>query len=177
MQTGCCYWLTGLSGAGKSTITALTVQNLRERGYRLSVLDGDDLRTGLNRDLGFAKADRAENVRRIGEVARLMVDTGLIVLVSAISPYRADRDAARSRIGEHRCFEVFIDTDLQTCVARDPKGLYARAGMGEIKGLTGWDDPYEMPLAPDISIRTILVSPEKAAGQIEDHYFRFNNGY
>jgi adenylyl-sulfate kinase len=175
-QTGCCYWLTGLSGAGKSTIATQTARNLRLHGYFVCVLDGDELRAGLNRDLGFAREDRAENVRRIGEVARLMVDTGLIVLVSAISPYREDRKVARHRIGEHCCFTVLIDTPLQTCIERDPKGLYARAKAGEIKGLTGWDDPYESPHAPDISIPTESVSAEAAAGRIEQHYLQLRLG-
>jgi len=174
-QIGCCYWFTGLSGAGKSTIATRAAQDLRLHGYRVSVLDGDQLRAGLNRDLGFSREDRAENVRRIGEVARLMVDAGLIVLVSAISPYQVDREVARRRIGEHRCFTVLIDTPLQTCIERDPKGLYARARAGEIKGLTGWDDPYEAPGAPDISIPTVSVSVEAAARQIEQHYLRLNH--
>ena len=176
-QTGCCYWLTGLSGAGKSTIATHTARNLRAHGYRVSVLDGDELRTGLNCDLGFSRIDRAENVRRIGEVARLMADTGFIVLVSAISPYLADREAARHRIGEHRCFTVLVDTPLKTCVERDPKGLYARARAGEIKGLTGWDDPYESPHSPDISIATQSVSIEAAARQIEQHYQQLIHGH
>ncbi|WP_213762806.1 adenylyl-sulfate kinase [Caballeronia sp. dw_19] len=176
-QTGCCYWLTGLSGAGKSTIAIHAAQNLRAHGYRVSVLDGDELRTGLNCDLGFSREDRAENVRRIGEVARLMVDAGLIVLVSAISPYQVDREVARCRIGDHRCFTVLIDTPLQTCIERDPKGLYARARAGEIKGMTGWDDPYESPCAPDISIATKSVSAEAAAQQIEQHYRQLIHGH
>jgi len=176
-QIGCCYWLMGLSGAGKSTIATYAAGNLRERGYRVSVLDGDELRAGLNHDLGFTREDRAENVRRIGEVARLMVDTGLIVLVSAISPYQADREIARRRIGDHRCFTVLIDTPLQACIERDPKGLYARARAGEIKGLTGWDDPYESPYAPHISIATNSVSAEAAARQIDQHYRQLIHGH
>ncbi len=176
-QTACCYWLTGLPGAGKSTIATRAASSLRELGYRVCVLDGEELRTGLNRDLGFSQTDRSENVRRISEVARLMIDAGLIVLVSAISPYRADREAARARIGQRRCFEVFIDTDLQTCVARDPKGLYARANTGQLRGLTGVDDPYELPPDPDIFIRTAGTSIHMAAWQIEAHYLWLNNGY
>jgi adenylyl-sulfate kinase len=176
-QTGCCYWLTGLSGAGKSTIAAHAARNLRAHGYRVSVLDGDELRTGLNSDLGFSREDRAENVRRTGEVARLLLDTGLIVLVSLISPYQADREAVRHRIGEHRCFTVLIDTPLKKCIERDPKGLYARAKAGEIKGLTGWDDLYELPCAPDISITTKSVSAEAAAQKIEQHYRQLIHGH
>jgi adenylyl-sulfate kinase len=134
----------------------------------------DELRRGLNSNLGFSRADRAENVRRIGEVARLMVDAGLIVFVSVISPYRTDRDAALSIVGNDRCFEVFIDADLDVCVTRDPKGLYARAKAGELKGLTGWGDPYEVPLAPDIAIRTESVSIDEAMLQLEAHYFSMN---
>jgi adenylyl-sulfate kinase len=170
-QMGLCYWLTGLPGAGKTTIAVRIANHLRERGYQVCILDGDDLRRGLNTNLGFSRADRAESVRRIGEVARLMVDAGLIVFVSAISPYRTDRDAALRRVGHGRCFEVFIDTDLQVCVTRDPKGLYARAKAGELKGLTGWDDPYEIPLAPEIAIRNESVSIDEAMLQLEAHYF------
>jgi adenylyl-sulfate kinase len=170
-QMGFCYWLTGLPGAGKTSIAVRTVNDLRELGYQVCILDGDDLRRGLNTNLGFSRADRAESVRRIGEVARLMVDAGLIVFVSAISPYRTDRDAALRRVGHGRCFEVFIDTDLRVCVTRDPKGLYARAKAGELKGLTGWDDPYEIPLAPEIAIRTESVSIDEAMLQLEAHYF------
>jgi adenylylsulfate kinase len=173
-QMSFCYWLTGLPGAGKTTIAVRTANDLRERGYQVCVLDGDELRRGMNSDLGFSRADRAENVRRISQVARLMVDAGLIVFVSTISPYRTDRDAALGTVGHGRCFEVFIDTDLVVCVARDPKGLYARAKAGELKGLTGWDDPYEIPLAPDIAIRTETVSIDEAMLQIEAHYFSMN---
>ena len=170
-QMGFCYWLTGLPGAGKTTIAVRIANHLRERGYQVCILDGDDLRRGLNNNLGYSRADRAENVRRIGEVARLMVDAGLIVFVSVISPYRTDRDAALRRVGHGRCFEVFIDTDLQVCVTRDPKGLYARAKAGELKGLAGWDDPYEIPLAPEIAIRNESVSIDEAMLQLEAHYF------
>ena len=173
-QMGLCYWLTGLPGAGKTTIAVRIANHLRERGYQVCILDGDDLRRGLNNNLGYSRADRAENVRRIGEVARLMVDAGLIVFVSVISPYRTDRDAALRRVGHGRCFEVFIDTDLQVCVTRDPKGLYARAKAGELKGLAGWDDPYEIPLAPEIAIRNESVSIDEAMLQLEAHYFSMN---
>ena len=176
-QAACCYRFTGLPGAGKSAIANPAARNLRALGYRVSALDGDELRTGLNRGVGFSKADRAENVRRIGEVAKLMVEAGLIVLVSAIAPYRADREAARRRINCQRYFEVFINTHLQTCIARDTKGLYVRAKKGEIKGLTGWDDPYEVPKAPEIRIRTLQTTAEAAALQIEKHYFWLNDGH
>jgi adenylylsulfate kinase len=169
---GVCYWLTGLPGAGKTTIAHRSASELRARGHRVFILDGDELRRGLNSNLGFSREDRAENVRRIGEVARLMADTDLIVFVSAISPYRADRDAAMEAVGRHRCFEVFISTDLQTCVARDPKGLYARAKSGELKGLTGWDDDYERPLSPDISIRTEGMSIDASVHQVISHFAR-----
>lgn len=172
---GVCYWLTGLPGAGKTTIAHRTAVELRARGYRVFILDGDELRRGLNNNLGFSRADRAENVRRIGEVARLMADAGLTVFVSVISPYRADRDAAMEVVGRHRCFEVFIDTDLQVCMARDPKGLYARAKSGELKGLTGWDDEYEQPLAPDISIHTENISIDESVLQVTSHFDALQN--
>ncbi|KQR86034.1 hypothetical protein ASG35_25300 [Burkholderia sp. Leaf177] len=168
---GFCYWLTGLPAAGKTTIAVRTAEDLRERGYKVCVLDGDELRHAMNSDLGFSRGDRAENVRRIGEVARLMTDDGFIVFVSAISPYRTERDAALLSIGRSRCADVFIDTDLRTCMARDPKGLYALAKAGKISGLTGCDDPYEPPLQPDFAIQTETVSVDEAMFYLEAHYF------
>jgi adenylylsulfate kinase len=153
-QRACCYWFTGLSGAGKSTLSTHFDQALRGQGYRSTILDGDHLRAGLNKGLGFSRADRAENIRRIAEVARLMADAGLIVLVSAISPYRADRQAARALFDAGEFFEVFVDTSLAACVARDTKGLYRKASEGLISHLTGWDDPYERPCPPELVIST-----------------------
>ncbi|MFA6047077.1 MAG: adenylyl-sulfate kinase [Phycisphaerales bacterium] len=151
---GCTLWLTGLSGSGKSTIAAaLEAALLRQRiaAYRL---DGDTLRTGLNSGLGFSHADRTENIRRIGEVARLFADAGLIAIASAISPYRADRDAARRAHAETSLafFEVFVDTPLEVCEARDPKGLYKKARAGNLPGFTGLDSPYEPPARPELTL-------------------------
>lgn len=151
-QRGAVLWFTGLSGAGKSTIAALVDQALHAAGRHSYILDGDNLRFGLCGDLGFSPEDRAENIRRLGEVARLFVDAGLIVLCAAISPYRRDREAARSRVPPDRFLEIFVDTDLAVCEARDPKGLYRRARAGEITGMSGIDAPYEPPHAPELRL-------------------------
>lgn len=153
---GMTVWITGLSGSGKSTIAHLTEAHLIERGRAAYTLDGDNIRHGLNEDLGFSAADRSENVRRVGEVARLMADAGLVVLASLISPYRADRDAVRLR---HKTAgtpyrEVFVDTPIEICEERDPKGLYRRARAGQIEGFTGINDPYEQPSNPDLRLDT-----------------------
>lgn len=168
-QIASCYWLTGLSGAGKSTLSCHFERALRELGYRSFVLDGDDLRKGLNKGLGFSRADRAENIRRIAEVARLMADAGLIVLVSAISPYREDRRAARALFDADKFFEVFVDTALVTCVARDTKGLYKKAREGLISQLTGWDDPYETPFSPELMISTTDTPLEASIEKLVEH--------
>lgn len=147
-------WFTGLSGAGKTTLAKAVNQHLAESGQATCFLDGDSLRTGLCGDLGFSESDRQENIRRIGEVSRLMLDTGLIVLVAAISPYRASRKAIRERVGSHRFVEIFIDTPLAICEERDPKGLYQKARAGEIREFTGIDSPYEPPLEPEVRITT-----------------------
>lgn len=147
-------WLTGLSGAGKSTIADAVDRALTEAGRNTVVLDGDNLRQGLSRDLGFTAADRVENIRRAGEAARLMADAGLVVIVSLISPFRAERAAARAIAGDIPFLEVFIDTPLAVCEARDPKGLYGRARAGQIKNFTGISDPYEVPEAPDLTLET-----------------------
>jgi bifunctional enzyme CysN/CysC len=151
---GCTVLLTGLSGSGKSTIAYAAEKALIGQGRNAYVLDGDNLRFGLNADLGFSPEDRAENVRRVTEVARLMADAGLIALLPVIAPYQADRDAARKRhdASGTRFFEVFVDTPLEVCEERDPKGLYARARAGEITGMTGIDAPYERPLEPDLVV-------------------------
>jgi adenylyl-sulfate kinase len=151
-QRGAALWFTGLSGAGKSTIAALVDRKLHDAGQHSYVLDGDNLRFGLCSDLGFSPEDRAENIRRIGEVARLFVDAGLLVLVAAISPYRRDRELARSRVAPDRFLEIFVDTSLSVCEARDPKGLYRRARAGEITGLSGVDAPYEAPTSPELRL-------------------------
>ncbi len=156
-------WFTGLSGAGKSTIAQAACQLLRAQGRRAVVLDGDELRRGLNRDLGFSAADRSENLRRTAEVAKLMADAGLVVIVALISPFRADRDLARALFEPGRFFEIFIDTSLVVAEARDPKGLYRRARSGQLQGFTGIGSPYEPPLAPDLRIATEQMAPEQAA--------------
>ena len=151
---GATVWLTGLSGSGKSTVAALVERALVAGGRPAYLLDGDNLRHGLNADLGFSAADRSENIRRVGEVARLFADAGVVALVPVISPYRADRDRARAvhAAAGLPFLEVFVDTPLAVCEARDPKGLYARARSGEITGFTGIDDPYEAPAVPDLRL-------------------------
>jgi bifunctional enzyme CysN/CysC len=162
-------WFTGLSGAGKSTIANLVEGKLASLGTHTYSLDGDNVRHGLNKDLGFTDADRVENIRRIGEVARLMVDAGLIVTCSFISPFRAEREMVRDLVGEGEFIEIFIDAPLEACIARDPKGLYRKAIAGEIKNFTGFDSPYEAPEAPQIRIDTSTVSAEDAAQLIVAH--------
>jgi bifunctional enzyme CysN/CysC len=165
-QKPCVVWLTGLSGSGKSTIANLVEKALHAQGRHTYVLDGDNIRHGLNRDLGFTPEDRVENIRRIAEVARLMVDAGLIVLTAFISPYRAERSLARSFLGEGEFLEVFVDTPLQVAEGRDPKGLYAKARRGELKNFTGIDAPYETPTQPELRIDTTAGTPAQAAEQI-----------
>ncbi len=153
-QPALCLWLTGLSGAGKSTIAAGLERRLQGIGRHTTVLDGDALRAGLNRDLGFSPADRTENIRRIAEVARLMVEAGLIVVVAAISPCRDDRRRARERFAPGAFLEVFVDAPIEVCEQRDPKGLYRWARAGGIENFTGVSAPYERPLRPDITLLT-----------------------
>lgn len=160
-------WFTGLSGAGKTTLAKAVNQHLTESGQATCFLDGDSLRTGLCGDLSFSEPDRQENIRRIGEVSRLMLDARLVVLVAAISPYRASRDAIRERVGNHRFVEIFIDTPLAICEERDPKGLYQKARAGEIREFTGIDSPYEPPLTPDIHINTQRTTDEHLKQVIE----------
>jgi bifunctional enzyme CysN/CysC len=159
-------WLTGLSGAGKSTIANLIEKRLFNLGKHSFLLDGDNVRHGLNRDLGFTEADRIENIRRVGEVAKLMVDAGLIVITAFISPFQAERELVRSMLGEGEFIEVFVDTPLDEAERRDAKGLYAKARRGELKNFTGIDSPYEPPQSPEIRIDTLLMSPEAAAEAI-----------
>ncbi len=168
---GCTIWLTGLSGSGKSTIAHRAEELLVASGRAAYVLDGDNVRHGLNADLGFSPGERAESVRRVGEVARLMADAGLVVLVALISPYRADRDRVRRRHEEAglRFLEVFVATPLEVCEARDPKGLYRRARAGELPGFTGIDAPYEEPQTPDLVLETAAVDVEEAAGLLVAH--------
>lgn len=171
-QQPCCLWLTGLSGSGKSTLAnALEVQ-LNEQGRHTFVLDGDNLRSGLCNDLGMSDAARKENIRRIGEVARLMVDAGLIVIVSAISPFSADRATARALFGPGQFYEVYINTPFDVCARRDPKGLYRAALEGRIKAFTGLDSPYEAPLAADCTINTDAVELADAVEHILTDLFK-----
>ncbi|PWW36486.1 adenylyl-sulfate kinase [Chromohalobacter israelensis] len=162
----CLLWFTGLSGSGKSTIASLVEEHLHAMGKRTYLLDGDNVRHGLNRDLGFSDRDRVENIRRIGEMSRLFVDAGMITLTAFISPFRADRDAVRERMAAGDFVEVFIDTPLATCEQRDPKGLYQRARRGLIKDFTGIDSPYEPPEAPELHIVNDGISPEEAAVRV-----------
>jgi bifunctional enzyme CysN/CysC len=159
-------WFTGLSGAGKSTIANIVEKKLVARGRHTFLLDGDNVRHGLNRDLGFTDADRIENIRRIGEVARLMADAGLIVLTAFISPFRAEREMVRRMMPEGEFVEIFVDTPLAEAEKRDTKGLYAKARAGELKNFTGLDSPYEAPEAPEIRIDTTELSAEQAADAI-----------
>jgi bifunctional enzyme CysN/CysC len=162
-------WFTGLSGAGKSTIANLVEKRLYSLGRRTYLLDGDNVRHGLNRDLGFTDADRVENIRRVAEVAKLFVDAGLIVLTSFISPFRAERKMARQLMDAGEFIEVFIDTPLAIAEARDVKGLYKKARAGQLMNFTGIDSPYEAPEAPEIHIQTTALTPEEAAEQIIMH--------
>jgi bifunctional enzyme CysN/CysC len=161
-------WFTGLSGAGKSTIANLVEKKLLAEGKHTYLLDGDNVRHGLNRDLGFTEDDRVENIRRVGEVAKLMADAGLIVLVSFISPFRAERDMARALAEPGEFFEIHIATPLAVAESRDVKGLYKKARAGQLKNFTGIDSPYEEPLNPEITIDTTQTNPEDAATLIVD---------
>jgi bifunctional enzyme CysN/CysC len=161
-------WFTGLSGAGKSTIANLVEKQLHALGRHTYLLDGDNVRHGLNRDLGFTDADRVENIRRVAEVAKLMADAGLIVMVSFISPFRAERRMARALFEFGEFFEVHVDTPLAVAEARDVKGLYAKARRGELKNFTGIDSPYEPPEKPEIYIDTTSRSSEESASAIVD---------
>ena len=165
-QKPCVLWFTGLSGAGKSTIADLTEKKLHTLGLHTHVLDGDNVRAGLGRDLGFTDADRVENIRRISEVAGLFVEAGLIVLVAVISPFRSEREMARSVVDEQEFLEIFVDTPVSVCESRDPKGLYRKARRGELSNFTGIDSPYEPPEEPELRIDTTEVSAEEAADQV-----------
>ena len=165
-QKGVLVWLTGLPSSGKSTIAFTVEHALVERGRLAYVLDGDNVRHGLNKNLGFSAEDRAENIRRIGEVGKLFAESGTITLSSFVSPYAADRDAVRALMEEGDFLEVFIDTPIELCEQRDPKGLYAKARTGEIPNFTGVSDPYEPPTRAELVIETASCSAEEAAGSI-----------
>jgi adenylylsulfate kinase len=165
-QKGVTVWMTGLSASGKSTIACLVEKMLVERGRLAYRLDGDNIRHGLNSNLGFSADDRAENIRRIGEVARLFADAGVITIASFISPYRRDRDAVRAKMGPGGFIEVYVKVSIDTAAQRDPKGLYKQALAGQIKGFTGIDDPYEEPPTPEITIDTETLEARSAAAAI-----------
>jgi len=165
-QRGAVVWLTGLSGSGKSTIAARLEEALLCAGHVAYTLDGDNVRHGLNADLGFSPEDRAENIRRIGEVTALFADAGVIVIAAFISPYRADRDRARAAAPEGSFFEIHLDVPLEVCEARDPKGLYRRAREGEIRDFTGIDAPYEAPERPELVLDATSQTPEASAEAI-----------
>jgi adenylylsulfate kinase len=173
-QRGATLWFTGLSGSGKST-AAFTLEHALVQQGRLSyVLDGDNIRHGLNRNLGFSAADREENIRRIGEVAKLFADCGVVAMTSFISPYRKDRDLVRELHvkGSLPFIEIYMATPIETCEKRDPKGLYKKARAGELKGFTGIDDPYEAPSKPELTIDATATSPESAAAKILEYLRR-----
>ncbi len=175
IQRPAVLWFTGLSGSGKSTIANAVEQLLFAKGYHSYLLDGDNVRHGLNKDLNFSDADRVENIRRIGEVSKLFVDAGLLVLTAFISPFRQDRQSVRQLHQAHEFIEVFIDTPLAVCEQRDPKGLYAKARAGEIKHFTGIDSAYEAPIAAEIRVDTANSSVTECAEQIVAYLA--TNGY
>jgi adenylylsulfate kinase len=166
-DTGFCLWFTGLSGSGKSTIAAVVVDELRRRGHRVELLDGDEVRVNLSAGLGFSKADRDTNIRRIGWVAALLARNGIVAVTAAISPYRAVREEVRGKI-EH-FVEVFVDTPLDVCEERDVKGLYSKARSGEIPEFTGVSDPYEPPPAPEVHVVTADRDAKASAAQVIDY--------
>lgn len=159
-------WFTGISGAGKSTIARIVEERLRQSGLPVHNLDGDAVRHGLNRDLGFSDTDRAENIRRVGELARLFNNAGMTVLVAAISPFRAGRDAARALTAPGHFVEVYVDTPIEVAEGRDVKGLYKKARSGQLHDFTGIDSPYESPERPEVRIDTSFASPEDAADEV-----------
>ena len=166
LQTPKVIWFTGLSGSGKSSIANILEKKLQSLGRHTITLDGDNIRHGLNRDLGFTEADRVENIRRVGELAKLMLDSGLICITSFISPFESERSMARTLVSENEFIEVFVDTPLSVCEQRDVKGLYAKARAGEIPNFTGISSPFEAPKNPEIRIDTTNISAEEAANQI-----------
>ena len=174
-QKPCILWFTGLSGSGKSTIANAVESKLLELNKHTYLLDGDNIRMGLNKGLSFSDEDRMENIRRIGEVSKLFVDAGTIVLTAFISPFQKERDAVRTLVNEDEFIEVFIDTPLEVCESRDPKGLYQKARKGEIPNFTGISSPYESPTTPEIHIRNNKISIEDVTTQIID--FLQERGY
>lgn len=163
---GVTVWFTGLSASGKTTAATIVDQILTTRGVHCMILDGDNIRHGLNRDLGFSPEDRAENIRRIGEVAKLLTQAGIVTLVAFISPYRSDRDANRAIQAKGDFIEVYLDSPVEVCEARDPRGLYRKARAGEIPEFTGISAPYEAPLKPEMVLYTASETPEESAGRV-----------
>ena len=163
------YWFTGLPGSGKTTIAKLLFERLREFNICSVLLDGDDVRSGLNRDLGFSDDDRVENMRRVTEISQLMLDSGLSVIVSLISPFENDRNRARSKFRNVNFLEIFIDAPIEVCIQRDPKGHYARAQLGEIKQFTGIDSRFDVPKNPEMHIDTTTISAADAVDKILNH--------
>lgn len=181
-QKPCVLWFTGLSGSGKSTIANAVERKLFNKSRKTYLLDGDNVRHGLNKDLGFLESDRIENIRRIGEVSKLFVDAGLIVLTAFISPFKSDRQIAKSLVGYDEFIEIFIDTPLEICEERDSKGFYKKARSGAIKNFTGIDSPYEKPENPQIHIKTAKNTVEECVDIIINHLIKFgyieeNNDY
>lgn len=168
-QKPCILWFTGLSGSGKSTIANALEEMLYHNGNFTFLLDGDNIRHGLNADLGFDEKSRVENIRRVGEVAKLFVESGLIVLSAFISPFESDRELVRQLVEDGEFIEVFVDTPLSVCESRDPKGLYKKARAGEIKDFTGIDSPYEVPSNPEISIKNDTISIQNVCEEIFDY--------
>ena len=168
-HAGAVIWLTGLSAAGKSTLAMGLEERLLNRGYACYTLDGDNIRSGLNANLGFSPDDRTENIRRIGEVAALFADSGMICIAACISPYRADRNQARITANRTGFHEVYVAADLQTCEARDPKGLYRKARAGELHNFTGIDAPYEIPESPELILDTAIESIEQSLMRLETY--------
>ena len=168
-QRPCILWFTGLSGSGKSTIANRVEEMLFDMGRHTYLLDGDNIRSGLNKDLGFGKEDRVENIRRIAEVAKLFVDSGTIVLTAFISPYRNERDSVRESVEDGEFIEVFVDTPLEICESRDPKGLYKKARAGEIPDFTGIDSDYEEPVDAEIVLKTAQMSIDESARQVVEY--------
>jgi adenylylsulfate kinase len=165
-QKGAVLWFTGLSASGKSTVANTVDHMLHSQGKHTYLLDGDNIRMGLNKNLGFSAEDRAENIRRIGEVAKLFADAGLVTLTAFISPYRRDRDAVRALLPAGEFIEVYVNASLATCEKRDPKGLYKKARAGELKGFTGIDDPYEHPEKPEITLDADNKGIDELAGEV-----------
>lgn len=165
-QRPCILWFTGLSGSGKSTIASAVEQKLFESGHHTYLLDGDNVRHGLNKDLGFSDDERIENIRRIGELSKLMTDAGLLVMTAFISPFKTDRNLVRELVEAHEFIEIYMDTSLEECERRDPKGLYKKARKGEIKNFTGVDSDYEIPELAEIIIDSVALNIEECAEQV-----------